>query len=395
MQHRHHQTHFWHFLKNKEMNGIYLAYGIDNFAMGLVSIFVPIYLYKMGYPIFVILLYYFMLPINSVIFASLIAKTVARVGVKYSILVSALFKICFLVSLRFLPDHAWLFAILPTFNVLKTQFASLSYHLNFVEHSDSEHRGRQVGALQATALFASITAPLIGGLLIAWLGFSWLFATAIVLIFVSSIPILKLKRVANTVPFNPQGIWKDIFKKENKPLFMSFGGYAVEEWIGFVVWSLFLFIMVQKTEAFGALHTIVTGVTFVVFYVVGKLSDKSDKRHIIKVSNVLYFFGWVARLFADSFTSVIFIDSYKNITGNVLQVPWSAYSYDLAAKRDYFRFIVQREIMFDFSRMIFVPFVLLIFFINYQPFLVSFAMAAIFSLGYMAINSFSLDVKKI
>jgi MFS family permease len=394
MQHRQHQAHFWHFLKNKEMNEIYLAYGIDNFAMGLVSIFVPIYLYKIGYPIIGVLFYYFLLPVNSVLLASLIAKTVAKVGVKYSMLVSAIFKICFLITLRLLPTHAWLFAILPTFNVLKTQFSSLSYHLNFVEHSDAKHRGRQVGAFQASALFASISAPLIGGLVIAGFGFKILFIVASILIVCSVIPIFLLKRAHNVIEFNPRGIWQDLFRAENKPFFMSYGGYAVEEWIGFAVWSLFIFLMVEKAEVFGALNTIVAAVTFVVFYAVGKLSDTTDKRHIIKVSNIMYFFGWIARLFANSFVSVIFIDSYKNITGNILQVPWMAYSYDLASKRDYFRFIVQREIMYDFSRVLFVPLVLLIFAVDIQPFLLSFVMAAFFSLGYMAINQTEVAVKK-
>ncbi|MEI8360975.1 MAG: MFS transporter, partial [bacterium] len=325
--------------------------------------------------------------------ASTIAKVVARVGVKYSILVSAVFKICFLISLRLLPGHGWLFAILPTFNVLKTQFSALSYHLNFVEHSDSAHRGRQVGALQATALFASIAAPLIGGMIIALVGFKTLFVVATILIFSSAVPIIMLKRVKNTIPFNPRGLWKDLFRKVNTPLFMSYGGYAVEEWIGFAVWSIFLFKIVQGTEAFGALNSIVTGVTFVVFYLMGKMSDRTDKRHIIKISNILYFFGWLGRLFADSFTSAVFIDSYKQITGNMLQLPWSAYTYDLAAKRDYFHFIVQREIMMDFTRVVFVPFILLIFWLDYQPYLLSFIVAAFFSLGYMAINKTSIEVK--
>lgn len=390
MHQRHHQAHFWHFLKNKEMNEIYLAFGIDSFAMGLVGIFVPIYMFKLGVPITGILLYYFMLPLHSVAFASLIARTVAKVGVKYSILISAVFKILFLLSLRLLPDNMWLFFVLPAFNVFKTQFSALSYHLNFCEHSDCEHRGRQVGALQATALLASISAPLIGGLVIGNFGFTPLFIVAMSLIFISMIPIFKLQRSESAVEFNAKGIWTDLFKKENKPLFFSFGGYAVEEWIGFVVWSLFLFAIVKNAESFGAINSIVTSITFVVFYVVGKLSDKVDKRHIIRVSNFLYFFGWVGRLFANSFTSAVFIDSYKNITGNILQLPWSAYTYDLAAKRDYFRFIVQREIMFDFTRVMFVPIVLLIFAVGYQPFLMSFIMAAIFSLGYMSINKIEI-----
>ncbi|MDP2709535.1 MAG: hypothetical protein Q8O93_05890 [bacterium] len=42
---RHHNFHIHSFLANKEMNEIYASYGISNFAIGLISIFVPIYFF--------------------------------------------------------------------------------------------------------------------------------------------------------------------------------------------------------------------------------------------------------------------------------------------------------------------------------------------------------------
>lgn len=388
---QHHQHHFWHFLKNKEMNEIYLSLGIVNFALGLVSVFVPIYFYKLGFPLMQILFYYFLLPVNSIILTRyVVAPLVIKVGVKKSILYSVLFKIFFFGGLQFLPGATWLFFILPTLNVLKTQISSLSYHLNFLEHSDAKKRGREVSAIFGSALLASLLAPLCGGLIIGLAGFNVLFTFAIALMIVSAIPILWLpdKKTLEPVVFETKGMWREMFRKSNLPLFVSYGGYAIEEWIGFVVWSLFLFFMLKSTATVGAINTIVAAITFLVFYFVGRLSDKKDKRQLIKFGNFLYFFGWVGRIFANSFGAVVFVDSYKSITGNILQVPWVAFSYDLAAKRNYFRFIVEREIMFDLARALFVPLILLAFAVDYKPFLLSFTMAAVFSLGYMAIDKF-------
>lgn len=388
---QHHQHHFWHFLKNKEMNEIYLSLGIVNFALGLVSVFVPIYFYKLGFPLMQILFYYFLLPVNSIILTRyVVAPLVIKVGVKKSILYSVLFKIIFFGGLQFLPGATWLFFILPTLNVLKTQISSLSYHLNFLEHSDAKKRGREVSAIFGSALLASLLAPLCGGLIIGLAGFNVLFTFAIALMIVSAIPILWLpdKKTLEPVVFETKGMWREMFRKSNLPLFVSYGGYAIEEWIGFVVWSLFLFFMLKSTATVGAINTIVAAITFLVFYFVGRLSDKKDKRQLIKFGNFLYFFGWVGRIFANSFGAVVFVDSYKSITGNILQVPWVAFSYDLAAKRNYFRFIVEREIMFDLARALFVPLILLAFAVDYKPFLLSFTMAAVFSLGYMAIDKF-------
>ncbi len=389
MQTRHHQLHFWSFLRNKEMNEIYLSYGVTNFALGLVSIFVPIYLYKLGFPLPWILGYYFMLPLSSVLLTNRVcARVVAKSGVKWSMLIAVLFKMLFFTCLYLLPAHRWLFFVLPLLNMLKTQISSLGYHLNFIEHSDAAHRGRQVSILQSTALAANLLAPLIGGVVIGLVGFKMLFVGAIMLMAVAAIPILILPTHKNLKPveFDIKNMWRDMLKRENLPLFLSYGGYAIEEWIGFVVWSLFLFFILHNTESVGAASSIVAAVTFLVFYLVGRLSDKVSKKKLIKLGTFLYFFGWVGRLFADSFSSVIFIDSYKNITGNFLQVPWSAFSYDLAARRNYFRFIVQRELMFDLARVMVAPIIILVFVANYHPFLIAFTIAALASLGYMTIN---------
>lgn len=388
---RHHQEHFWHFLRNKEMNEIYLSLGIVNFALGLVSVFVPIYLYQLGFSMMEILLYYFLLPINSIILTRyFVAPLVIKVGVKKSILYSVIFKIIFFVGLQILPGASWLIFILPTLNVLKTQVGSLSYHLNYLEHSDATKRGREVSAIFGSTLFAGLMAPLFGGLIISLAGFNVLFTLAIILMIVSAIPILWLpkQKTVGEVPFETKGMWREMFRSSNIPLFVSYGGYAIEEWIGFVVWSLFIFFMLKSTTEVGAINTIVAGITFCVFYLVGRLSDKKDKKQLIKFSNFLYFFGWVGRIFANNFGAVVFVDSYKNITGNMLQVPWVAFSYDLAAKRNYFRFIVEREIMFDLARATFVPLILLAFAIGFKPFVLSFMIAAICSLGYMAIGRF-------
>lgn len=391
MLQRHNQQHFWNFLRNKEMNEIYLSYGIINFALGLVSVFVPIYLYKLGFSLMQILFYYFLLPLNSIILTRYFAAPlVIKVGVKRSIIYSVIFKIIFFVGLQLLPGSGWLIFILPTLHVLKTQIGALSYHFNYLEHSDAKKRGRQVSAMFSTALFAGLLAPLCGGLIIGLAGFNVLFTLAIVLMMVSVIPILFLpnKKTVETIKFDTHGMWREMFCKVNIPLFVSYGGYAIEEWIGTIVWSLFIFFMFNSTTKLGAINTIVATITFFVFYFVGRMSDKKDKKKLIKFVNFFYFFGWVGRIFADNFSAVVFVDSYKNITGNMLQVPWTAFSYDLAAKRNYFRFIVEREIMFDIARAIFVPLVLLVFLIGYKPFVLSFILAAVCSLGYMAIDRF-------
>jgi len=56
--------------------------------------------------------------------------------------------------------------------------------------------------------------------------------------------------------------------------------------------------------------------------------------------------------------------------------------YDLAAREKFYLFIVVREIMFNLARIIIMPLVALVFYINFHPFFISIILASLFSLLY-------------
>lgn len=384
--HTHHNHHVDEFLQKKEMNEIYLSYGIQNFALGAISVFVPIYLFKLGYSIPMVLLFYYLLPLNFVIFAYAGARAVSKLGIKWSMFISTVFTIALFVGLRVIDKLPWLFFILPTIYAIKAMLYNYSFYLSFIQHSDRKHRGKQVSALQASALIGSLLSPFFGGLVIRFFSYKILFIIGSALLFVSLIPLLFFKDTYQKVDFDKANLFKDIFRKENRPVVASFSGFAIEDWIGFALWPIFLTIIAIGTESIGAIASLSAFLTFLVFYFVGKLTDKRDRRELIKVGTILYFFGLAGRIFTSSFSSALFVDTYKKITGQILQIPWISYSFDLAAKDHYFKFIVQREIIFDLSRVIVGPFIILIFIINFHPFLISFTLAAFFSLFYMSLN---------
>jgi len=126
--------------------------------------------------------------------------------------------------------------------------------------------------------------------------------------------------------------------------------------------------------------------SLLVFYFIGKLTDKVNKVRLLKIGTFLYFFAWVGRIFANSAYKVLLIDSYKNLSEKILHLPWSAHSYDLAKRSNYFEFIVSREITFNFIRILIFPILIFIFWMDFYPFIISFSIAGFSSLGYIFIN---------
>jgi MFS family permease len=383
----HSRHHMHHFLKNKEMNEFYASYGIFNFSLELISVFIPIYFYKLGYSLPWILLYFLLISFSFVVFSFTGAKIVSRIGIKYSMLVTVPILITYFIGLRYVPQFPLLFFVLPLLSSFKMILFNYSFHLNFLQHSDKKNRGKEEAALQASALLASFVAPFLGGIIIKSAGFPVLFIVGSLILFMAFIPLSMSKERFEPISFDKKNLIRDLFKKENLPCSLSFAGYAIESWIGAIIWPLFLFLILFSTESVGIVMSLTTILTFLIFYVIGKETDARDKKGLLRAGTILYFIGWLGRVFVNSFVSILFIDTYTNLTQKVLQIPWSAYSYDIAAKRNYFKFIVQREITFNLTRLIVLPLLMLIFFLNWHAFAISFALAAFASLFYVTLNN--------
>jgi hypothetical protein len=97
---------------------------------------------------------------------------------------------------------------------------------------------------------------------------------------------------------------------------------------------------------------------------------------------MLYFFGWVGTIFANDAVRVLFVETYKKLTERFILLPWSASFYLLIRKRAYFESVVARDIVFNLSRVILLPLIMLIFYLDVSPYAVSFLLAALFTLLY-------------
>lgn len=377
-----HNHHIHAFLKNKDMNEIYLSYGITNFALGLISVFEPIYLLRLNYSIPLVLLYFLLSSLGFLLFAKTGAIIVSKIGTKYSIMISMLILIFCFLGLRFLPNFPVLFFIIPFIKSLKLVLYNFSFHLNFMNHSEKRNRGKEVSMIQAVALFASLASPLLGGVIAGFLNFNFLFLTGSLLLLTAIIPLFFLKENRPMVLSADKINLKKFFSKENFPLTLNFGGYAIESWVGIVIWPIFLFVILKNIQTVGLIVTLASIATFFIFYFMGVKTDKTSKPKLIKLATVFYFFSWIGRMFVNDFNTMFLADVYKNTTQHILHIPWSAYSYDVAARSDYFNFIVRREFIFNLSRVIIIPIIILLFLINFHPFTLSFVMAAVFSIFY-------------
>lgn len=379
--HRHHQ-----FFCQKEMNEIYLSVFLMNLAESMISIFVPIYLYYLHYSVAQILFFFFLSSLGSVILALPAAKMVAKFGAKHSILFSTPFLIIYYLGLYLLEATPWLFYLLPLFLTLRCLFYNFGFDLNFVDHLDRRRVGKALSALATFSIIGAILSPLVAGLIIAFSGFVAVFLIGSLLLIISVIPLLVTKDIHPRINFTTNNIINRFWQKKNASMILSFTGYAIESSIGRNVWPVFLIIIFGAAQQVGYVAAISAFATVVVIRLTGKLADKFSPQKLLRLGTLFYFFGWLGTLFADASVKVFFIDSYKNVSERFLILPWASLFYKMFQRKKFFELLVFRDMIFNASRLIVMPLIMLIFVIDFYPFTLSFIIASLFTLLYPLIN---------
>lgn len=370
------------FFKKKEFNEIYISVFIMTFAESLIEIFIPIYLFQLGYSIPIIIFFYFLVSLFFIIFSLYGANIVSKIGVKHSILISIPFLAVYYIALNYIIFSNFIFFALPALLAIRMIFYNFGFHLNYIKHSDKEKRGKELSTIGILTTLSTATAPILASIIIIKFGFDMLFLVGIILLIIGTIPLFLTKDTYERININTKKTISYIFDKKSLPRAMSFTGYAIESIIDRIIWPIFLIILLLTVEKVGTVVSFSLLSSILVFYLIGKLTDKQNKTKLIKIGTFFYFFGWIGRLLVYNQFTVLLVDSYKNVSSKILQLPWSAKSYDIAAKEGYFSFIVTREIIFNLSRVIILPVIMIIFYIDFFPFIITFIIAAISTLLY-------------
>lgn len=118
-------------LKKHELSELYVMMALRSLAMSLISIFVPIYLYTLGYGIPSIILYFITASATMVVLCPVSAKISSKVGIKHGMLFAFFLYFLHYVMLATLGANSQLFfATAVAFGALPL-FVSSDMHLPF------------------------------------------------------------------------------------------------------------------------------------------------------------------------------------------------------------------------------------------------------------------------
>lgn len=266
--------HFWRDVGFDEVSELYAAAMLKSLAINLVGIFIPVYLFVLGYSLQSIFAFSVIFYIARLGFDVLSGYMVARVGPKHTMALSTLLHIAtlsFVLTLQDLQWPLWLVA-LPWAAAMSTHF--IAYHVDFSKIKHARHSGKEIGFMFIFERLGSVFGPLVGGVVATLFDVRYTVVIAILIHIISLVPIFLTPEPVKT---RQHLTFKGMPWRRHKRDYLVFASYGVDTTASVAMWPLLIAVTVFTTATFakiGILMAISTAIMLSYTHLIGELTDK-------------------------------------------------------------------------------------------------------------------------
>jgi MFS transporter, YQGE family, putative transporter len=342
---------------NRELSEIYISGALRDLALSMAGIFVPIYLFvDLKYPFLKVVLFFLIYALSLALSSLLAAKFTAKYGIKHGILISMFTMVVYIILLATLPYHN-LYILTALIWGASVSFYWVSFHADFAKSSDRRYRGQEVSIWFITSYFGILLGPILGSVIIVYLGFITLFVIVSLILLLSTLPLFLSSEIYEPVKFS----YKYLFNKSHLKETYFYLIYGMRIMVGQLALPLFIFLLLGKYISLGAIASFATLGAMITGYFVGKFSktEKSDKI-ILKYGSLFHSLGWFFILFVKTFVQIAIVNVYLAISFIFIDIPHYASMYTKARKeKNMMEYIVYRELTIGFGRVLGVLIILL------------------------------------
>ena len=142
---------------------------LKTLSLSMISVFVPIYLYDLGFSLFDISVYFFMYFVIRAPINIIAGVLVARYGPKHVLSYGYVVTLVYLGMLLTLPQYDWALWSMSLAAAISNSFFFVAYHVDFSKIKESKKEGEELGHMYILVRVAGAVGPLFGGLLALYL----------------------------------------------------------------------------------------------------------------------------------------------------------------------------------------------------------------------------------
>ena len=326
--------HYWRRVPFDEVAELYVSRLMTVLAINLVSLFMAIYLYRLGYSVVFIAIFYGLMYVLKTPLMLPFAKYVAYYGPKHGVLLANLLRIPSLASMTFVPEYGLpALAVFGAFQAASAGIYNISYGVNFSKVRTIEKTGKELGMMRLIEQGAKVLAPIGGGLIATFWGPSVAVVIASVLFAAAAIPLF---RTVEPVKLRAKIVFEAFPWRLTWRTFVGAGVIGYDFVVGGITWSLFVATVVFASlgdgiyASLGAISSVGVLVSMLAAWFFGKIVDKKQGDTLFTAGvmgvSVIHLF----RPFTGGASSVLGANMATETANSAYVLPWTRATFDIA-----------------------------------------------------------------
>lgn len=349
------RRHYWRDVNFDELTELYTSMMFRSLAIGLVGIFIPLYLYQNGSPVWQILFFYMVMFTSQLISSPLSALIIARIGPKHTILISYIFQALSMIGLISLYDHNLPIYLIALTSGLSNALFFTAFHVDFSKIKHTEHGGKEVGWMYIMQKAGAVVGPILGGVIALVFGSQYIFLAALVML---SIGILPLFFTAEPMLVKQKLDFNKLKIEDIKTDLGVYSAVVLENSISLIIWPLFVGVIVFQDNPYlqlGSVASLSIIAALLTARAIGALIDKKKGRTLLRYGASANAILHLLRPFSSGYSSVLAINVINEAVTVAYTIPFTKGMYDAADQLPGHRivYICTLEAMGSFVRLIF------------------------------------------
>lgn len=355
-------------ISRSQLSRIFQMMSINSFGLGLVSVFIPIYLLKLGYSFSLVMIWMVVLHSSLLIFCFVTVWCSNRIGLVHCLQIRFALLISYLLLLFNLPaTYPWYLFLIPVIMGAEAAFFWMPLNILFVRNTEHEAMGGAISKFFSYPQIFSMWSPLIGAFIISLFSFQILFGIAALIVFIGFFRLIPLTSEKTDFKFSWQST-KEVWSR-NKHYFVP---EVIDNFMedAEVVLGIFIYLKLLSVTQIGIIGTLASIAVIMFTLTLGKLTDKWNKHKLLRIGAVLVSVTWAFNAYVGQFIPNQWLFYVATILLTLalktFLVPYQSMLFNTARKDDA-QFIILREIPTVLGRLILYSLAALLF--NYLPIL--------------------------
>lgn len=328
--------HFWRQASFDEVAELYTSRMLRMSALYIISSFVSIFLYQIGYSVPAIAFVWAGFYGLKLLIALPLARLVAYIGPKHAILASNIIYIPAMIAYALLPDYGvWLLPVAIVFQAISATMYSIAYNIDFSKVKSIDRAGRQIAVMNIIEKVTTGLSPLLGGLVALFWGPQVVIVLSALLFAMAAWPLFRTGepvRIHQKLMF--RGFpWRLLMSHALAQISIGFDVFTSG-----TIWSLYIAIFILSDSTYsndvyaivGLLLSVVFIVAIIASYTYGKIIDRRRGKQLMIIGSFANTLTHFSRPFIITPVAIAGLNAANELATTGYLLPYTRAMYDNA-----------------------------------------------------------------